>query len=296
MKLHITLPAFFVLILPLFCIAQTGTFDWNKDATDLFPCIKHAKIDAAEPRLMKINALRIDLTEKKLSFYATPAAPDAGKPMPDFPEGTIRTRRQRTRAFIEQANKPVKDGGLGLNMIAAVNTNPWRPWQKPWNHKYADSLGLIVSNGKLVCPGNGNPSFLVMKDGSFQMAATPAGYDITNVSQAVTGFKFVLQNGKVIGDTKQCHPRTGFGLSQDNHFLIILVIDGRQKDYSLGATEVDVGNWLLFFGSFTGINMDGGGSTTLAYWDAAQNKTVKLNHQRGGAERSVGCNLGFILK
>ena len=52
-------------------------------------------------------------------------------------------------------------------------------------------------------------------------------------------------------------------------------------------------------GAYDGLNMDGGGSTTLAIWQEdkgnAKDNVKILNHQAGGAERANGNNLGFYL-
>ena len=84
-------------------------------------------------------------------------------------------------------------------------------------------------------------------------------------------------------------------------FVYFMTIDGRQFA-SEGATTSDVGAWLLHFGAYTGANMDGGGSTTMAWWDpdaAGADKSVLLNHPRGGgffdSERHNGNNLGVYF-
>ena len=62
-----------------------------------------------------------------------------------------------------------------------------------------------------------------------------------------------------------------------------------------GCTVKEVGLWLRYFGCSDGINMDGGGSTTLVYYDKKAEKIVKMNHQANGAERSNGGNFGIVL-
>ncbi len=78
-----------------------------------------------------------------------------------------------------------------------------------------------------------------------------------------------------------------------------MTIDGRQLA-SDGATTSEVGAWLKHFGAHTGINMDGGGSTTMAWWNpdrSGTNKSELLNFPVGTAccfplERTVGSNIG----
>ena len=70
------------------------------------------------------------------------------------------------------------------------------------------------------------------------------------------------------------------------------MIDGRQ-DASQGATVREVGEWLRHYGATTGINMDGGGSTTMARWNSSSRRVEILNRPSGG-ERKVGSNLGVF--
>jgi hypothetical protein len=93
-----------------------------------------------------------------------------------------------------------------------------------------------------------------------------------------------------------------------------LVIDGR-RHASVGATGQEVGEWLLHFGAYNGLNMDGGGSSTMVLWDekAKKDKAILVNNPVGSGvdwlelpglvekltygptERKVGNNLGVVL-
>ena len=54
---------------------------------------------------------------------------------------------------------------------------------------------------------------------------------------------------------------------------------------------------MLAAGAEDAVNFDGGGSTTLLYWDAKLKKTVVLNrHTEGGYLRPVASNVGIVLK
>ncbi|OQC14280.1 MAG: hypothetical protein BWX73_01848 [Lentisphaerae bacterium ADurb.Bin082] len=286
-----------MLLSSLLTLAQEGSFDWSK-AVELHPGIRHAKMTVETPRLMQINVARVDLDTPGLRLRATGRDADWGKPMPDFPEQNINTRRQKTRDFIRQARRPADDGGFGLNMVFAVNSNPWIPWQKPFSHKYAAKLGLVISEGELVSDPNGRPSLIIRQDGTADLITTNAETNLTGIVTAVSGFTFVLQDGNVIKGNQSLAPRTGYGLTADKRVLLIVVIDGRQPQYSQGSTTGEVGEWLRHLGAQTGVNMDGGGSTTMAVWkpagaDGEPEAVVQLNRHQGGAERTVGCNLGF---
>ncbi|HEY3315378.1 MAG TPA: phosphodiester glycosidase family protein [Bacillota bacterium] len=74
-------------------------------------------------------------------------------------------------------------------------------------------------------------------------------------------------------------PRTAIGQRQDGTILL-LVIDGRQPEYSLGATLRDVQNVLFENGAYVAANLDGGSSTTLFYQGKVVNRPCDLLGER----------------
>ena len=66
-------------------------------------------------------------------------------------------------------------------------------------------------------------------------------------------------------------PRTIVGQS-DNGVFFILVVDGRQPGYSIGATMGDCASILLQYGCVTAAACDGGSSSVLAYNGELVNK------------------------
>ena len=78
--------------------------------------------------------------------------------------------------------------------------------------------------------------------------------------------------------------------------LLILVVDGRQPGYSEGATLDELAAMILEFGGYTGMNMDGGGSSTLVRESAtgsAQVLNSPVDQGIPGRERVVGNHLGI---
>jgi exopolysaccharide biosynthesis protein len=74
-------------------------------------------------------------------------------------------------------------------------------------------------------------------------------------------------------------PRTAIGQKADGHILL-LVIDGRQPQLSLGATLVDVQNILYDNGAITAANLDGGSSTTMYFQGKLINSPCDLLGER----------------
>jgi hypothetical protein len=58
------------------------------------------------------------------------------------------------------------------------------------------------------------------------------------------------------------HPRTGVGFSRDSTTLFLITVDGRQESSS-GMSLVEFANLMLKVGVYEGLNLDGGGSTTM---------------------------------
>jgi hypothetical protein len=264
-----------------------GTYDW-KNAKKIHKGVVSAEWKAKSPRILRIFALRIDLHTPGLKFHVTPRADNYGEKMPDAPDFIIRTKRQTTRNFFKSLQKEK------FNVVAAFNAAPWSPWRTPFTHTYADRLGFTVSDGDLILEPDGRrPSFAETADGKVDLITVPKNADISHIRNAVSGFSFVLKDGKVTGKGTALAPRTGYGISKNKRYFYVFIADGRQKEYSMGMNHQEVGEFLRYLGAHTGINMDGGGSSTLIV--KRKNKAVMLNQQPGGGERTVGASLAVSV-
>lgn len=101
-------------------------------------------------------------------------------------------------------------------------------------------------------------------------------------AQIVSGNMMNLING-VTADypNPDLHPRTGVGISQDGNTVVLMVVEGRYSG-SAGIRIDAFGDLLRYAGSYNGINLDGGGSSTL-YTSAFGNR----NFCSDGSERAV---------
>ena len=124
---------------------------------------------------------------------------------------------------------------------------------------------------------------------------TAAGNEIWN--EAVNGLgsegERLLINGAVAdGLEKGASPRTAVGIKADGN-IIFYVIDGRQPGYSYGARKDTVAKRLKELGCVNALNLDGGGSTTIAGVYPGCDNTVILNSPSEGVLRNV-TNFIFI--
>jgi len=272
--------------------AQQGSYDWS-GVPEIHPGIQFAKVTVSSPRVMDVHCLRIDSENRWVRFATTGRAPT-------YVVNSTETVRKTTRNFMRAARSD------GTNMVVGINGDGFQPWPVPYaEESLTDLTGLAVSDGVLVSPATGEPSFVVFDDGT--MTVTPGLPNLIGVKVAISGFSFVLSGGVSIAGGTDLHPRTGIGVSQDSRYAYFVVIDGRRTGFSEGATTGEVGDWLLHFGAYDGLNMDGGGSSTMALFDpsAAGDGVVLLNTPVGNgitcggncapSERANGNNTGVFM-
>lgn len=76
----------------------------------------------------------------------------------------------------------------------------------------------------------------------------------------------------------------------------MMVIDGRQAGYSLGAFDSDMGFWLLQFGAAVAVAVDGGGSAAMLMENCGYGNPIPLTKSSyipaAGRERISASHLG----
>ncbi|MBE6370172.1 MAG: phosphodiester glycosidase family protein [Lentisphaerae bacterium] len=251
-----------IVLLAAFYLAAalpTGSCDWS-NAEKVAPGIRLKMFTLKDPRPLNIMAVQVDLSHPRIYLRTTGRDKDWGKPMPDFPSMKIETKRNQVGNFLKEQRK------LGHDMRLAVNAAPWRPWTKPYNHKYSGNIGLAIADREVVAVPSSRPvpAFIIRNNGVADMITVKPGDKVDGIKLAVSGFDFVLRDGKQSCDNNmRLEPRTFFGLSKDKKKLYFLVVDGRQKGFSEGFAYCEGAKFLKYLGAHDGINMDGGGSTTL---------------------------------
>jgi len=270
--------------------------DWEK-AEQVQTGVRVAKLAVEEPRLMKMYVMRIDLKTQGLHFAGTGRCAIWGQPMPDCSNFVARTKRQTTGNFVKAQR------AKGRNVIAAFNTAPWGPWTAPYTHAYGNPAGLNICEGEVVSDHHRakNPMLVVWKDGKVEVRETLKPADYGKVQLAHTGFDMIMRDGKNLYAAKprtDLNPRMAVGVSKDNRYLYALAVDGRQPGWSLGANYGDLVQVMEDAGAWNAVNMDGGGSTTLMYWDDQKAKPVMLNRHtaNGSYQRPNAVNVAVWLE
>jgi Phosphodiester glycosidase/Purple acid Phosphatase, N-terminal domain len=245
------------------------------------------------PNLHVVHALRVDLADPDIRLLTTPRISDYVADVREIGALTVSD-------FLQT-----------YHVQAAINAN----FFDARNYYLAagtpmDVFGLAISEGVVVSAQDGPDyaSTLVFDAGNRAMVIHTnwPGTNVDGVFTAVSGEYSLVIGGKNVADDlpnrgfiHEVNPRTVFGLSQDRRFLYLVTIDGRQPGYSDGADDYESAGWLLLLGAYDGVNLDGGGSTTLVVEDST-GVPVRLNQSSAvadsGRERTVGSHFGLFAK
>jgi len=237
----------------------------------------------ASPQL-EFYALKVDLTARNLRIAVRGgAAADDG--------GTLSVK---VTSFVRDNN-----------LIAGINAAPFDIVSSKEGQPIKNS-GLVITDGKMISPPNPRYDALVFfRDGTPQqnlkavIVNQSSIYTTVNIENAVGGFHQILKDGQITERTlanETRHPRSAAGISSDDRYLILLVIDGRRIG-SAGATEKETAFLLRSLGAADGINLDGGGSSALALRGPdGKVKTVNTPvHKLPCQERAVAGCIGISL-
>jgi exopolysaccharide biosynthesis protein len=262
--------------------------------------------DETIPRLQVVNCVRVDLTDPDVQLFPTPRHPN-------YIADSSETASTSVSNFLKVHSLKV-----------AVNAGFYWSYccggSNPSEGSAAAVFGLSISRGQVVSvadgppPNDSNPRaaslmFTTNKQPILAYRNYAPGTNTTGIYSAVSGYYPVLSEGVNIGDNAiseypdnsfhSPQPRTALGISEDRRYLFLMTIDGRQS-HSQGAIDRETAAWLLQFGAWDGITMDGGGSTSMYMADCAGNPVALNRSSQLGIppyrERIIGAHLGIEAK
>jgi len=214
-------------------------------SAQLFQGVEYSRQVRAQPRPLVIHTVAIDLTAPDIGFLVTPVEPGT--------EVAART----TTAFVRQHDVQV-----------AINGSFFEPfWARtPWDYypRNGDPVwvqGLAISDSSPYSdPLEGWPALCIT--GS-QIIIDRSGCPPAT-TQALAGNHMLVDNGLVVQHhNSRLHPRTAVASTADGATLYLVVVDGRQPNYSEGVTLGELAEIILELGVSMALNLDGGGSSTL---------------------------------
>lgn len=223
--------------------------------------------------LVHAFALRISLKNPDVQTCATPS--NGGRPYETDPQTPVTFANVNNLKAAINANffDPSQPGIVLGSLISMGNTVSGYQWEQQQNCGCYEFLGVTYDKYAWLgyCP-----------------------YEPTGWYNGVTGNFRVLVNGNAAACDPVTHPRTAAGISADGKYLYLVVVDGRDPNWSAGVTHYDLGVWCSAFGAYNAVNLDGGASSCMALRIPSTGSVMVMNHPSDGSPRTVGANLGII--
>ncbi|MBZ8178684.1 phosphodiester glycosidase family protein [Oscillatoria salina] len=219
-----------------------------------------------QPRPILLHIVSIDLNSPGVKLFVTPG---------DSNNQEMDIKARTTSEFLQE-----------YNLQLAINGSFFHPFvvHHPWNY-YPRSGDFVKVNGQAISEGKiyseasaGWYVFCVSKDNQATIGGTKCP---KNTQQAFAGSAILVKDGQVVENpdnnpiANQPVPRTAVAIDKTGKKLWLIIVDGRQPFYSDGVTLTELAEIITDLGADRGLNLDGGGSTTLVIDN--EEKTQVLN-------------------
>lgn len=161
------------------------------------------------------------------------------------------------------------------------------------------SSTMIPENGYIIASSNAATMEQMMK--SF-IPGQPATLNIEldfspeNVEWAFGALNYLVKDGQlndISDEVLGTNPRTAIGFNKDNTEMIMVTIDGRNKNY-VGVKQTELAEIMLGLGAYNAVNMDGGGSTTMGVDFLKNSNITVVNIPSDGRERKIASGVGVF--
>jgi len=249
---------------------------------ELFEGITYLREEYQVPRPLKVHIVTIDLKAEGVRAFVTPGETTAGV------EFSTRT----TSEFVTEFGVQIAiNGGFYKSLHSNENDD-----SLPQEGDPVDVIGLAISDGITYSTSEKGMGVLcILADNRAQINDENCP---TETIQAIAGGTILIDQGVPITaeDIPEdgLHPRTAVAIDEQGETLWLIVVDGRQPDYSEGITLVELANGILELGAYMALNLDGGGSTTLVVADGLSPHILNspIDAEVPMRERAVANHLG----
>ena len=249
---------------------------------NVFQGVTYVRDVRSSPRPIIIHVIVTDLQENGVNVLVTPGDPNADLPLSG----------RTTSEFLQ-------DFGVQV----AINGDGFTPWHTntfldyyPHMGDPVDVIGFAASNGTVYSQDTDNEPALYFSRTNQARINSPIG----NNYNVISGNTLLVKTGQARNDlSSTLAPRSAIGLDRANRYLILIVVDGRQPGYAEGVSLSELAEIMIYHGAHTAINLDGGGSSTLAVegiFGSANVLNSPINNNIPGRERVVGNHLGIFAK
>ena len=231
-----------------------------------------------EPHRAVVHLIELDLTVDGIEIFTTP---------PDQPGDFDHLLARTTTQFAEEYDAPIVVNASFFFPIDYTVTDFYPQVGEP-----VSSVGLTISEGAMFSPED--------DDGFHTLCILPTHVEIrqsgcsAETVEAVSGSPIFLFEGEPNRDIwefeTRAYPRSAVGIDATGRRVWLLVADGQQPGYSRGVTFAQMADFMLELGAVSAINLDGGGSATMAIGGVLT--SAPIQNQVPMRQRPVANHLG----
>ena len=245
----------------------------------LAPGIIYRRQVYSKPRPYIVHTAEINLNNSDIEPFVTPPQAESNLAM---------TTSQYVKKF---------------NLTIGVNGSFFYPFEEntPWDYyphsgDRVNALGESIANRRY---GKASPEWQVLCFDQANLAQIPSTASCpVGTVKGIAGKELLVKDSQsIVKLDTEAYGRTAIGINKPGRRLWMIVIDGKQPFYSEGVTQQELAQIAVNLGCDRAINLDGGGSTSLA---AKVGKVKLLNapiHTKIPLrERPVANHLGFKVK
>lgn len=258
----------------------------SDEQRQLFQGIIYQRKAYVTPRPALVHIITIDLTARGIKPLITPDS---------RAEVQAETKARTTSDFLNEFKLQLAINGSYFHPFREIT--PWEYY--PYTGDGTNTLGQTISNGKIYSPHE--KGWYVLCFDANNKAQIPGGDRCPpGTVHGIAGSDILVSGGKVKSDRDdprkdKPYPRVAAAIDKEGKKLWLVLVDGKQPLYSEGFTRADLTKLFTDLGVDRALNLDGGGSTTLAV--SIGNSTKVLNapiHTKiPMRERPVANHLGF---
>jgi Phosphodiester glycosidase len=245
------------------------------------------------------HVVRVDLSTPGLRFVMSPGTGEAAR---QASTKKLPYQAESTSEFLvrNKLDVAINASSFEPRLGAGAFTEPVLPGAALRALGVTAAHGVVLSGAQADGKVTPSDATLFISETNQVSIGAPAP---TTVHHAITGDCVLVSVGAVATNLGGCalagerHPRTAVGFDRAKRVMWLFVVDGYRPGASDGATLAELAQVAVDEGVDVAINLDGGGSSTMALRTRTGDRAVVNTPVTGGVpglERAVANHLGIV--
>jgi exopolysaccharide biosynthesis protein len=207
---------------------------------------------------------------------------------------TTGTNEWGVEIAVEAASTGIHDFSVGQVISGKVKSIT--KYQEPGNSTVPSNGFVISMNGKEYAEKFANVQIgeWITMDSNFAPQWQDAQFILAAGPLLVKDGKRNISMPTSTSFSSGSNPRTAVGVDRTGKRIFFVTIDGRQSGYSVGTSLTKLADYMISLGAVSAVNLDGGGSTTMAVRQLGTNTLSVVNKPSDGSERAVSAILQVV--